>query len=278
MNRLKSIAQNWLPPILLHKLRQLRQSDSICFEGNFSTWEEAAALCDGYDSELILAKVLEATLKVKNGEAAYERDSVLFDEIDYSWPVTAALLWAAAKNGGKLDVLDFGGALGSSYFQNRSFLVGLQAVRWSIIEQSHYVEAGRKYIEDGPLKFYDTIDQCLLEGRPNLVLFSSVLQYLPSPESAIDMCSKLGARLIVFDRTIVNNTKYNSIHIQITPSSIYEASYPCRSFSEEKLLNQLPTSYKLNSKFDSLNFPALTRINSAFKGYIFIKINNEKVS
>lgn len=36
--------------------------------------------------------MLEATLKVKRGEAVFERDSVLFDEIQYSWPVTAALI------------------------------------------------------------------------------------------------------------------------------------------------------------------------------------------
>ena len=70
----------------------------------------------------ILDKVLAATLKVKQGQAVFERDSVLFDEIEYSWPLLAGLMWAAASNGGKLNVLDFGGALGSSYYQNRKFL------------------------------------------------------------------------------------------------------------------------------------------------------------
>ena len=41
-------------------------------------------MSSGYDSQLILDKVLTSTLKVKNGEAAYERDSVLFDEIQYA--------------------------------------------------------------------------------------------------------------------------------------------------------------------------------------------------
>ena len=35
--------------------------------------------CNGYDSMMdILEKVLSATLKVKNGESVYERDSVIF--------------------------------------------------------------------------------------------------------------------------------------------------------------------------------------------------------
>jgi putative methyltransferase (TIGR04325 family) len=39
--------------------------------------------------------------------------------------------------------------LGSSYFQNRKFLQSLPDVRWNVVEQPHYVDAGRKYIEEG---------------------------------------------------------------------------------------------------------------------------------
>ena len=45
---------------------------------------------------------------MKNGEAVYERDSVLFDEIQYSWGLLAGLQKAALENDGKLCVLDFG--------------------------------------------------------------------------------------------------------------------------------------------------------------------------
>ena len=51
--------------------------------------------------------VLDASLKVKNGVAAFERDSVLFDEIEYSWPVTAELMHGAARSGGRVHVVDF---------------------------------------------------------------------------------------------------------------------------------------------------------------------------
>ena len=60
---------------------------------------------------LILGKVLEATLKVKNGEAVYERDLVLFDHIEFYWPVLSGLMWVAARNNGRLNVLDYGGTL-----------------------------------------------------------------------------------------------------------------------------------------------------------------------
>ena len=136
MSVLKTIARELLPPVLLRLLRQA-YGGAIHFEGDFATWEDARAHCTGYDNDEILAKVLAASLKVKAGEAAFERDSVLFDEIEYVWPVLTGLMWAAARSGGSLNVLDFGGALGSSYFQSKNFLQSLPDLRWNVVEQPH---------------------------------------------------------------------------------------------------------------------------------------------
>jgi len=54
----------------------------------------------GYDNDMILEKTRLALLKVKNGEAAYERDSVVFEDIQYAWPLLAGLLWVAAALAG----------------------------------------------------------------------------------------------------------------------------------------------------------------------------------
>ena len=154
MSKLKSNVNNiairlvktWLPPCLLTFIKKiyLKKNSRIVFEGPFPSWMEASKSCTGYNIEIILQKVLSASLKVKSGDAVYERDSVLFNKIEYSWPITAGLMQAAAINRGFLSVIDFGGALGSSFYQNREFLVGLKSVRWSIVEQTHFVEAGKR--------------------------------------------------------------------------------------------------------------------------------------
>jgi hypothetical protein len=77
MNLFKALARDWLPPVLARWFRQMR-GGGIRFEGDFDNWEQANSRCTGYDAEEILAKVLASTLKVKHGEAAAERDSVLF--------------------------------------------------------------------------------------------------------------------------------------------------------------------------------------------------------
>ena len=108
--KFKTLACDWVPPAILRQIRRRRSAD-IRFEEEYATWQDATENCTGYDAGGILEKVLEATLKVKNGEAVYERDSVLFDHIEYSWPVLSGLMWVAARNNGRLNVLDYGGSL-----------------------------------------------------------------------------------------------------------------------------------------------------------------------
>lgn len=238
MSTLKTLARDWLPPVLARWFRQMRDGE-IGFEGDFDTWEEANSRCTGYDAEEILVKVLASTLKVKHGEAAAERDSVLFDQIEYAWPVLAGLMWAAARSGGRLNVLDFGGALGSSYFQNRKFLQTLPDVRWNVVEQPHYVDAGRKHIQDTQLQFYKTVEECLSENQPNVILLSSVLQYLESPADLISELNKIGAVCLVVDRTPFILQEKDKLVVQKVPATIYSASYPMWIFSLsefEKLL------------------------------------------
>ena len=88
--------------------------NNTCFEGSYSTWQEADALSNVYGNMDILEKVLSSTMKVKNGEAVYERDSVIFYQIEYSWPVLTGLMCVVAQNSGCLKVLNFGCSLGSS--------------------------------------------------------------------------------------------------------------------------------------------------------------------
>jgi len=269
---IRNIVKDLLPPAVLRLARKILFRESqIRFKGHFATWEEACAHCTGYDYPQILAKVLDSTLKVKRGDAVYERDSVLFDRIEYAWPVLAGLMLAATHHGGRLNVLDFGGSLGSSYFQNRNFLQTLPEVRWNVVEQVHYVEAGQANIQDNQLKFYSTIEDCLSENQPNVVLLSGVLQCLPNTFEIVGALSTIGAEVIILDRTVVNKGAYDRIYIQYVPEEIYKASYPCRSISEGKLIRSFGPDYKLWVSFPSLHFPALSKIGSDFAGYIFVK-------
>ena len=258
-----------MPPALARSVYALR-SNSIHFEGPFESWEAASAISTGYDDDDILLRVLEATLKVKRGEAAFERDSVLFDDIDYRWPVAAGLMWAAARCNGRLDVLDFGGSLGTVYFQHARLLSALADVRWNIVEQPHFARAGQAELQDDQLRFYNSIGECLKESSPNVVLISGVLQSLADPEPVIAELRAAGAPVVIVDKTFVNTSTHHRIYVQHVPARIYHASYPIRSLSESALIANFSPTYRLECAFDSADAPPLVQIGSQFKGFLFI--------
>ncbi|WP_415880635.1 methyltransferase, TIGR04325 family [Methylomonas sp. TEB] len=215
------------------------------FIDGVNSWKEASQHCSGYDADSIMGKVLTSTLKVKQGEAEFERDSVLFYVAEYNWPIIAGLFLVASQTAGRLNVLDFGGALGSTYFQNRKIFKTLQDVRWNIVEQAHYAEAGRTYIQDHVLKFYSSIDECLVENIPNVVLLSSVLQYLEFPLEVVKKLSLTGVSTLIIDRTPFSKIAQDKLLIQRVPPSIYKASYPMWVFSESAFMNVINQDWRM---------------------------------
>jgi putative methyltransferase (TIGR04325 family) len=238
---IKKIIKELMPPILLKVLKprkknKVQQSASIIWEGNYPSWQEALTVSDGYDKALILEKVKNAILKVKNGEAVYERDSVLFDKIQYSWGLMAGLQKAAIDNNNKLSIIDFGGSLGSSYFQSRDFLMGLNKLEWSVIEQPHFVDCGNNEIADNQLCFYHTIHDCLKERNPNVLLLSGVLQCIENPYEWIRTFIDHDFEYIIIDRTAFTNAEIDVLTVQVVPEFIYKASYPAWFLNKGKVL------------------------------------------
>lgn len=219
---IKAFFRRLIPPLILGIIKFRRDKG---WNGNYSTWSEALQHCKGYDAPEILEKCRDALLRVKRGEAVYERDSVVFDEVQYSWPVLAALLRCALERNGKLHVLDFGGSLGSSYFQNRQFLPSLKEFSWSIVEQQHFVACGREYFQDGILQFFENPEECLKECQPNFLLLSCVLQYLEKPYDWIQRLCGLGLDYVLLDLMPLMDT-HDRLTIQHVDPAIYPASYP----------------------------------------------------
>ena len=264
----KSILRDFLPPAL----KRLLTGIFYGWRGNFPTWDEAIQESGGYDSPEILEKVKKSSSMVKNGSAIFERDSVLFENIEYSFPLLSGLLWIANQNNGKLNVLDFGGSLGSSYFQNKFFLDSLNDVQWCVVEQTGYVKAGKEGFEDEKLHFFNTIEDCLNKNDIDTVILSSVLQYLEEPYSLLEKIRLKGIKYIIIDRTPFVKGK-DRITVQKVKPSIYSGSYPCWFFNKDKFLANLTEEYKLLFEFDALDE---ANIKSEFKGFLFQKIESEK--
>jgi len=257
--------------------RSLRVDDArstgatIQFVGDYREWAHARRASMGYDSDAVLDRAFHAAMKVKNGEVAYERDSVVFAKIEYSFPLLAALLLAVVTKK-RLSVLDFGGAFGSSYFQNRGLLRDITELKWGIVEQEKLVARGNRYIADDVLSFYHSVDECVREIRPNFVLMSGVLNYVQDPPTTLRQLITQDVPFFCFDRTLVAVEGETRLTVQVVPAEIYEASYPCWIMSEEELLAPLEQRYRRVFDFSALGGELrLDNLEAAFKGYLYVR-------
>lgn len=251
---LRGAAKELLPPAALRAVRRFTGRGAICFEGTYKTWKEAQKVSGGYDRADITRKVYEAEIRVRQGKAADARDGVSFNTVQFSLPVMAALGRIACVCGRPLRVLDFGGAFGGLYRQYKAF--GLPAgVSWTVIEQPSLVSAGRETFESEELHFCVSIEEALAGEPPDVILLSSVLQYLERPDEIIRAVSAARMAHVVIDRTPFFDAEQDLLTVQRVPPEIYDASYPCWIFSRSRLLRALAPNYRLVSAFTNYSSP-----------------------
>lgn len=232
--------------------KRKNRQDQYGWFGNFNSWDEVKRIAPGYDADNILKKTKESLLKVKNGEAVYERDSVLFDKKEYPYAIVSALLYVAARNNNKLNVIDFGGSLGSTWFQVRDFIPVEIEVSWSIVEQEAYVKVGKEHFKNDIVDFYFSIDECITAKKDiNVILLSSVVQYLEKPHVFLDQLNSYQVNYLLFDRTaFIHGDAGDRLTLQIVPPEIYDAKYPAWFFNEARFLKHFE-SYNLKADFGS---------------------------
>jgi putative methyltransferase (TIGR04325 family) len=250
---LKRWIADWVPPHVRRLLRGGSADGAVRYSGNFASWDEARRHSQGYDAPAILERVKQATLKVARGEAACERDSVLFDRIEHSYPLLVGLLRAALRNGGRLNVVDVGGSLGSTFFQCRAALEPAVQVRWSVVEQTLFAACGREHFETDQLRFFDDLETCLKSEEQDIAILSSVLPYVEQPHALLEtVAQKLPAAII--DRTPVWSGLPDRITVQHVPASIYgfATSYPAWVLNRDSLVDHFAARFCPILEFDAL--------------------------
>ena len=260
----RGIAKALAPPLVLDMYHRL-SGHTLRFAGRPNDWAQAQRMSSGYDDRLIVERVAEATRAVVAGRAACERDAILFDEPQHPFAILSALWRAASLGGGRLDVVDFGGSLGSTYRQCRPLLDEMQSLQWRVVEQAAFVEAGRREFATAELGFFGALEELPpAEGR-RLMLACSVLQYLQDCDDVLDAFARSDAEHLLIDRTPVGTQRDHRLCIQHVPQQIYAASYPCWILSHEELLQRLSRDWQLVCDFPCAEGHARTDDGLAFE-------------
>jgi putative methyltransferase (TIGR04325 family) len=238
----KDILKEFLPPVLLKSLRKLtkrtqpQKHPRYGWYGDFADWSEANAQCSGWNDPNVLETTRQTLLKVKNDRDLFEKDCLLYPmfHFPYNYQLLSAFLLISQLNNNKLHVVDFGGSLGSSYFEHRRMLSHLIEFDYKIIEQQPLVEAGKKDFEDEHLSFHHDFATCIATGKPDCVVLSGVFQYLETPVELIEEILRYDVGYIIIDRTPFYLSKPDRITIQRNPPPYRPLIIPCRIFNYNK--------------------------------------------
>lgn len=221
------------PPIVWWLTRRLRARDPL--EGPFASWDAASQRATGWDSPAIIEQALAAALKVKTGAAVFERDSRPYDRIIYSPTILAALLLAVARYR-KLSVIDFGGALGSNYYQNIKLLRALPTIpiSWNVIERPALAKLGAAQFQTPELQFHAELAAVKLEDA--VLLFTGSLQYVADAFGFLDEAIR-GIDIVALDRVLVSSKAEHAIFVQhLDPKRFGRVTLPTWCFSMDGLI------------------------------------------
>jgi putative methyltransferase (TIGR04325 family) len=265
----KDLLRPWIPPRISEfrgRSKRLRLDDAI------ESWDAAKRQSIGYQDPRIIRNVELAARRVLRGQAQFERDGVAFATADVNWPIATGLLLAAARNPGSLRVLDYGGSLGSQYFQCRGLLSALPHVNWTVVEQEALVSVGREMLTHPNLFFVEEHDHSV-PWNASAVLFSSVLQYLDDPLAPLCRSVEAGADVVVIDRTPISRIAESLPTIQISSMSFGTTTYPAWVLGETALQEVLLPNYAEVSSFSCPPGPMTTEMGVPveWRGGVYVR-------
>ena len=229
-------------------------------------------VCTGYDDPSITQKALSSILKTKDQSDRYERDSSIIEGTpDFAFN---SLRWIKSfAEDYKINLVDFGGSLGSSFFQLKPFLDNY-SLKWNVIEQEHVAVVGKSKPENDQLKFFSNIQNIPNASSISTFFSSSAIQYLQDPYKVLNDLNLAEFKYLIFDRVSVIEGEKDRLTIQVVPNKRYKAIYPCWFLSKQKFLNYLiDLGFALIDSYSSLGGKVATKniYNSEYMAFILEK-------
>ena len=220
-------------------LRYLNSShpNHLNLQGPETSYASARDHSEGYDSSLVLLKVKEAIESVLDGDAVYEPDGTAFEQSPVGLKITE-LLSRYLLDG--MVLVDFGGGLGGTWVNHQALF--RPANQYIVVEQVGFVKAGRALADERglPVSFLESLDE--LAVRPEIVLLSGVLSYLPNFEHVLKEITDLMPDLIIIDRQAIAPQQDASSSWWLQREESYYGkplSYPIQLIKQNQLMQWL---------------------------------------
>jgi putative methyltransferase (TIGR04325 family) len=267
---------DFVPPIIIKILKKQKKL------AEYENYNEALKNCgNGYENNELCQMIGDKTVIYKK---------TLLQK-PYSINATNAFLVSAlyqycrlfSKN--EINVLDFGGACGTHYFETRRFFQKNINLCWNIIETQEMVKSAKEHgLENNELHFFDDLTK--ISVPIDFIYSSGTLQSVPDAYEYLTKLIEIKADFILFNRMMFNENDRDFITIQTSklstngPGKIPDGyvdriiKYPHTTLSYKKFTEKLEKQYKLEWMFDERS--GLLNINNEKvigKGLLYINID-----
>jgi putative methyltransferase (TIGR04325 family) len=173
-------------------------------------------------------------------------------------------------NNGEVTLLDYGGSLGTIYYQSQYFLPDLSKTYWNIVEQPKFVDYGETHLQNDNLKFFSSIEEAIIEREPNVVLLSGVLPFIPNPYDVLASIVAKKFPYIIVDRTPFSNIDKQLLTVLHVPLKSGKTSYPMWIFTFQELINVMAKTYNLIATYNAIDgVQGWGKYKASFKGLVF---------
>lgn len=244
--------RDFMPPLISRAIRRRRCSSRV-----YASYEQASRACaERYEQSDLCDVVFRKTVAYR--DSLCQRETV---EVDASGMRIALGIGLAAR-GGRLHVIDFGGACGVHYFFVRTLFAQRLDVRWFVVETPEMAARGDA-LADGEPRFFDDLDRASREiGPVDLVLSSGVLQYVPDPCATLGRLLACRAPSVLLTRVGLTTGDRDLVGVQVTrfaqngpgplPAGARDgvARYPVTAVREDRFEAMLKERYRIRVQFN----------------------------
>ena len=201
------------------------------------SWEIAVRKSVGYESENVLAPLMQGTIESRVNLADSKWATTRYQQ------VATAMFFCLSENrlrlGKPLRILDFGGGGGDYFYKFQKFVPNID-FDWTVVETPALAEAMQHQFGGDTQKIRWVNSLEMAEDQYDFVLCSSVLQYLEKPFEVLeDLVKKSGC--VIINRIPIIDSSDHFVALQRILTKKRRGSYPAHFFSEKRLLETLST-------------------------------------
>ena len=227
------IAEWVLPPRIKTLLRA-----SFSFVVGFTkvdSWKKAERKSVGYESINVLTPLMQGAMQARIDIATSNSVSTRYQQV--ATAMFFCISESRLQEGKPWRVLDFGGGSGDYFFQFQKFAPNIE-LDWTVVETPALTEAMQCEFRDDTekIRWVDSLE--MTKDKYDLVLCSSVLQYLEKPFEVLeDLVEK--SEFLIINRIPLTDSSDHFVALQRILTRKRRGSYPAHFFSEEKFLQQM---------------------------------------